>query len=164
MGGVASVPGRGRKPKPTAKKELAGNPGKRSLNKNEPEFTEMKNIDVPDWIASLYAHATGMWETVAPELCKERVLSITDIHNLEIFCMAYQRWRDAQNDVHTYGVTIVTDTGSHIKNPALTAINESSRQMATFGSMLGLDPSSRSRLIGGRNDGGKNPFAELLGG
>src|SRR5690554_2617567 len=150
MGGVASVPGRGRKPKPTAKKKLAGNPGKRALNKNEPEFTEIKNIDVPGWIEE-FELASGMWKTIAPELCKERVLSITDIHNLEIFCMAYQRWRDAQTDVASYGITIVAATGSHIKNPALTAINESARQMATFGSMLGLDPSSRSRLIGGRD-------------
>ena len=157
------MPGRGRKPKPTAKKQLSGNPGKRALNKNEPSFDEVKNIEVPDWITS-FELAAGMWETIAPQLCKERILSITDIHNLEIFCMAYQRWRDAQQEVAVMGVVITTDTGSHIKNPALTAINETTRQMATFGSLLGLDPSSRSRLIGSRNDSGKNPFAELLGG
>ena len=164
MGGVASMPGRGRKPKPTAKKKLAGNPGKRALNKNEPVFASVENIDVPDWIAE-FDLAAGMWETIAPQLCKERVLSITDIHNLEIFCMAYQRWREAQKDVAALGgVVLVTETGSYVKNPAMTAINESARQMATFGSLLGLDPASRSRLMGGNGENKGNPFLELLGG
>ncbi|MCR8931942.1 MULTISPECIES: hypothetical protein [unclassified Pseudomonas] len=48
MGGTATVAGRGRKPKPTAKKALAGNPGKRALNTSEPQFSEItKDIDPP---------------------------------------------------------------------------------------------------------------------
>ncbi|MDV7837578.1 phage terminase small subunit P27 family, partial [Pseudomonas aeruginosa] len=47
MAGVARVAGRGRKPKPTAKKALAGNPGKRALNKDEPKFSDVTDIDAP---------------------------------------------------------------------------------------------------------------------
>ena len=44
MGGVSSVPGRGRKPKPQEAKRAAGNPGRRPLNTNVPEFADVVNI------------------------------------------------------------------------------------------------------------------------
>jgi phage terminase small subunit len=36
--------------------------------------------------------------------------------------------------------------------------------MVTFGSLLGLDPSSRSRLTGGKKPAGNNEFSALLNG
>jgi hypothetical protein len=36
--------------------------------------------------------------------------------------------------------------------------------MATFGAMLGLDPASRQRLVGGGNSKPENEFANLLNG
>ena len=42
---------RGRKPKPTAIKELEGNPGKRPLNANEPK-PERKAPRCPGWLAT----------------------------------------------------------------------------------------------------------------
>ena len=36
--------------------------------------------------------------------------------------------------------------------------------MATYGSFLGLDPSSRQRMQGPKKPGKGNPFAALLGG
>lgn len=47
---MAGTAGRsGRRPKPTARKELAGNPGKRALNKEEPVFTPINGVSPPDW-------------------------------------------------------------------------------------------------------------------
>ena len=34
--------------------------------------------------------------------------------------------------------------------------------MAKFGSLLGLDPSSRTRLVGNADNKIENPFAELM--
>ena len=73
MGGVAMVPGRGRKPKPTKQKQLAGNPGKRALNNNEPEFTKLTKVDAPTWMPEL---AIGMWETIVPDLLANDVLTV----------------------------------------------------------------------------------------
>lgn len=149
---------RGRKPKPTALKELAGNPGKRALNKNEPKFSELKSVETPEWMPEL---AATMWEIVLPELLANKVLTIPDLHNVEAFCMAYQRWREAQEDVTLNGIVIKTEN-SVIKNPAVTVVNEASVQMMKFGSLLGLDPSSRSRLMGATKDNKpSNPFADL---
>ncbi|HCU2043988.1 TPA: phage terminase small subunit P27 family [Pseudomonas aeruginosa] len=159
MAGVARVAGRGRKPKPTAKKALAGNPGKRALNKDEPKFSDVTDIDAP---GHLRPRAAEMWSMIVPELLGAGVLAITDMHNVEAFCIAYDKWRMAEEEVQNSGITVTSAQGSPMKNPALTAANEAMRQMVTFGSLLGLDPSSRTRLIGGNKKPEANPFAELL--
>lgn len=144
MGGKSSLPGRGRKPKPAAQKELAGNPGHRKINDESPSFDLIEGVDAPDWLSDL---ARAMWDTIAPQLCHQKVLAATDLHNLEAFCTAYGRWRLAESEVVKGGITVIDGNGTLKKNPACTVANESMRQMVTFGSLLGLDPASRQRLI-----------------
>jgi len=156
---MAGAPGRsGRRAKPTARKELAGNPGKRALNKEEPSFTPIKGASPPEWFDEL---SSTMWVMVAKELCAQQVLCATDLHNLEMFCVAYSTARQSQEHVAKHGVVMEGATGGPVKNPALTALNEAMKQMASFGGMLGLDPSSRSRLIGAGKKTSKNPFTNL---
>lgn len=158
MGGIATVPGRGRKPKPTKQKQLAGNPGKRALNKNEPEFSRLIDVEPPEWMPEI---AQKMWQTIIPDLLANDILTVPDLHNVESFCMAYCRWREAEQDINEKGITITTEK-TVIKNPAVTVVNEAKRQMVQFGSLLGLDPSSRQRLMGPKqsNDFG-NPFDDF---
>lgn len=146
---------RGRKPKPTVLKKLAGNPGKRKLNDAEPDFTEITDVEPPEWLPDL---ALEMWQTVMPELLAAKVLTVPDLHNVEAFCTAYAMWRDAEDHVKQFGVVIETEK-STIKNPAVTVINEAKKQMREFGALLGLDPSSRQRLVGPKKSEDKgNPF------
>lgn len=152
MGGVAAVPGRGRKPDPRKSK---------NKNINIPEFSNVTNIDPPDYMDSL-EYAPMIWRSIIPELLENELLKITDMHNVEVFCMAYETYRNCQAEIVFSGVTINTEAGSVIKNPALTALNEAVRQMATFGSLLGLDPSSRQRLTGAGNKEQTNQFAGVL--
>ncbi|WP_329601881.1 phage terminase small subunit P27 family [Sansalvadorimonas verongulae] len=127
------------------------------MKPDEPQFSQLTNIEPPQWMDEM---AVAMWETVCPELCRERVLTITDVHNLEVFCSSYANWREAQFHVTTNGVTMTDQLGQVKKNPALTALNEAARQMATFGAMLGLDPGSRQRLIGGNKPESNNRFSD----
>jgi P27 family predicted phage terminase small subunit len=158
MTGVAKVAGRGRKPKPTALKKAAGNPGKRKLNEQEPNFSIIHSVEAPEWLSE---NAQVMFKLVADELCREQVLTATDLHNVEAFCTSYANWRQAQKDIDKDGVTVVGAMGGLIKHPAVTVANESLRQMVTFGSLLGLDPSSRSRLIGAAKKPAGNQFSEF---
>ncbi|AXY56632.1 phage terminase small subunit P27 family [Acinetobacter chinensis] len=146
MGGVKAVTGVGRKPKvkPTG----------------DTDFENVFNIDVPEYMNTM-DQAVVMWNSIVPELLKRKVLKLTDLHNIEMFCMAYHNLREAQNEVVLYGVSIQTDSG-RIKNPALTAVNEASKQMASFGAMLGLDPASRNRLTGTGGKPKENAFAKVL--
>lgn len=158
---MPGVAGRsGRRPKPVARKEAAGNPGKRQLNTQEPDFGLVTNIEPPEWLDS---QAVEMWERVAPLLCKQKILQFTDLHNVEIFCAAYGNWRRAQEQLAREGPVVMGAQGGPVKNPAATVVKEAAGQMATFGAMLGLDPSSRQRLIGPKKKNAGNPFADLLG-
>jgi len=156
---MAGATGRsGRRAKPVARKVLAGNPGKRSLNKAEPLFTPITGVDPPEWLDD---NAATMWRMVSKELCAQQVLCATDLHNLEMFCIAYSNSRQAQEHIQSHGIVMAGSMGGPIKNPALTVLNEAMRQMASFGGMLGLDPSSRQRLIGPNKKQSDNPFENL---
>ncbi|MBF8694913.1 phage terminase small subunit P27 family [Pseudomonas fulva] len=154
---------RGRPPKPVELKLLQGNAGKRKLpNQGDAPEALVTVPQPPDYFGG---EAREVWARAAPWLVEVKVLTDTDLHNLEAFCMAYQRWREAQEDVTRNGI-IVRAGKKKVKNPACTVINETSRQMVTFGAALGLDPSSRARVTGGA--GGKpnedDPFEGLLRG
>lgn len=155
MGGKSVASGRGRKPKPNAQKKLSGS---KHVNDAAVEFDLMANVDPPEWMTDL---AKEMWKTVCPHLCKKKVLAVTDLHNLEAFCMAYSTWRDATQNVREFGVVVEGATGGPIKNPACTVVNESMRQIALFGGSLGLDPASRGRLVGGGSSENSNPFGKF---
>ena len=152
MGGIAAVPGRGRKADPRKSK---------NKNINVPEFSEVVDIEPPEYMSDL-EFAPMIWRSIVPELLENELLKITDMHNVEVFCMAYDTYRKSQKELAIQGVTVMGASGSLIKNPALTALNEAARQMATFGSLLGLDPSSRQRLTGAGNKEKTNPFSGVL--
>lgn len=161
MTGKSSIPGRGRRPKPTAQRVAGGNVGHRGVNKNEPVFDVVTNIDPPVWMPEM---AQEMWRHLMPQLLAAGVLMMTDLHNVEAFSMAYCRWREAEEDITLKGVVVTGAMGGPIKNPALTAASEAKKQMIQFGSLLGLDPSSRTRIVGG-GKGKKvddNPFTRLI--
>ncbi|AZY48848.1 phage terminase small subunit P27 family [Bordetella avium] len=159
---MPGVAGRsGRKPKPVAKKLAAGNPGKRALNNDAPSYGEITNVFAPEW---LQGHGRDLWEHLAPLLCREKILQATDIQNLEAYCAAYGRFREAEEDILKNGIVVAGPQGRPLKNPAATVANEALKQMATYGALLGLDPSSRQRLQGPKKAGKGNPFAALLGG
>ncbi len=153
--------GQGRKPKPTAQKLAAGNPGKRQINRDEPQFTQLTNAACPDWLDEI---AQVAWDTVCPELCERGVLTAVDLPNLEVWCKAYSRWRLAEEDISQNGIVVDSPMGGPKKNPACTVANESIRQLNSVGGLLGLDPSSRTRIVVPNGSKRENPFLKLLKG
>ena len=114
MGGTASIPGRGRKAKPQEVKKASGNPGGRQLNKSMPEFSQIIDIDPPTYFDGL-EFAPVMWRSIVPELLKAEVLRITDMHNVEAFCIAYDNYRQAQREIVKEGVTVMGGNGNLAK-------------------------------------------------
>jgi len=157
---MAGVSGRsGRRPKPVERKTAAGNPGKRALNRAAPQFGTVVNVDPPGWLLGM---ARELWLHLAPLLCAQKVLQETDVQNLEIYCAAYGRFRQAEQHIVEHGITVVSPQGSEGKNPAITVLNEATRQMATFGALLGLDPSSRQRLMGPQKRNASDDLKAIL--
>lgn len=161
---MAGASGRsGRKPKPVAIKKLTNNPGKRKLNKYEPAFTPIKGVNPPEWFEEAELQlASVMWELTTKELCAEGLLCVTDLSILERWCVAYEFWRRAVINIARQGNTVIGATGGPVKNPELTAKKEQESEMNTTGALLGLDPSSRQRLIGlATKEKSNNPFSNL---
>ena len=155
MSGISTRPGRGRKPKPNKKKLLSGSKHAKS---DAVEFESITSAAAPEWLDEL---ARGMWETICPLLCKEKVLAVTDLHNVEAFCSAYSTFRLSVIEISEKGLVVEGATGGPVKNPALTSKNEALRQMASFGAALGLDPAARGRLMGPSGGQKNNSFGEF---
>ena len=85
---------RGRKPLPTALKELEGDRGKgrRPLNKDEPTPPQ-DNVKCPAW---LMPEAKKEWKRLAPSLIAMGVLTEHDMEAFAGYCQAYARWREAE--------------------------------------------------------------------
>lgn len=146
---------RGAKTIPTHLKIISGTARKDRINEKEPEYAAPASLLPPPELDKL---AAEKWNELAPLLNHAGVLKITDLDCLAAFCRAYSRWRRAEKFVDEKGLVVPAANGSLQKNPAITVINESLRQMAMFGSSLGLDPSSRTRVMGKDKQGKGNPF------
>ncbi len=134
----------GRRPKPTAIKELEGNPGKRALNKSEPKPNRLTRAPVcPQFLKGL---ARTQWNKMAPQLARLGVLTNIDLDALARYCTLYQRWRDAEREVARLGVIIRTTNGNLVQNPHLNVANRCNEQLNSLAAEFGLTPSSRSKV------------------
>jgi P27 family predicted phage terminase small subunit len=160
---------KGRKPKPTALKEVAGNPGKRKLNRDEPR-PELGRPSCPLHIET-NATAKAEWDAIIPQLEQMGVLAKIDRAALAAYCMCYARWIQAEGEVTVRGLLveepIINSEGELVgtkvkKNPAVTIAKDEKSQMRAFLALFGMDPSSRSRLRVGKEGEQKDPFEEFL--
>ena len=153
--------GRGRPPKPTAIKELEGNPGKRPLNKNEPK-PKQTAPKCPSW---LEPDAKKEWRRLSKELESMGLLTEMDMAAFAGYCQAYARWKEAEEFISKHGSILKTASGYIQQIPQVSIAQQNLKQMRNFCSELGLSPSARSRL--NINNSGNtiegDAMAELLG-
>src|SRR5947207_11816997 len=107
---------RGRKPKPTALKLLAGNPGKRRLNHREPK----PQRELPTCPSHLLPAAKAEWKRLARELYDLGVLTRLDRGALAGYCQAYGRWVEAEKKLMDTPAILKMPSGYIQANPWLT--------------------------------------------
>ncbi|KQU53959.1 hypothetical protein ASG67_17900 [Sphingomonas sp. Leaf339] len=155
---------RGRRPKPTALKELEGNPGKRRLNRGEPK----PNGDLyaaPEWMSATQRDGWAYAITHAPH----GLLKQLDRSVLAIWVVAEDMHREAAEKIAQYGLlTKSPNAGLPLQSPYLAILNKQAQLMLKAGSELGFSPSSRTRvqIDGGPSwirDGGMDPDGLLAG-
>ena len=152
---------RGRKPKPTAIKELEGNPGKRPLNANEPR-PERKAPRCPAWLDT---EAKREWRRMGKVLEQMGILTELDMAAFAGYCQAYARWKEAEEFITQHGSMIRTPNGYLQQVPQVSITQTNMKIMLRFCEQFGLTPSARSRIIAG--EGSVEPADEmekLLGG
>lgn len=132
----------GRRPKPTALKKLAGNPGKRPLNNAEPKYP-LINTRPPRF---LDLEARRIWRKMLGELSAAGVLTQVDEAMLAVFCQTWSTYVSAVKRLHEEGDIIVTEKGSAYKHPLVMIRDTAADQLRKFAVEFGLTPSSRSRI------------------
>lgn len=134
---------RGRKPKPTILKALAGNPGKRRVNDAEPQVPN----GLPDCPDFLDDEAKAEWFRVASILNQMGLLTRADRSALAAYCVAYSRWVHAEAEVKKYGTVVLSPNKKFpMKSPYLSIADQAMESMRKFMVEFGLTPSSRSRI------------------
>jgi P27 family predicted phage terminase small subunit len=140
----------GRKPKPTAIRELHGNVGHRPINKNEPKFSGVPVC--PTWLPG---SAKTEWNRIVTQLEELDMLKATDQQALAAYCVAFSRWQTAERIVNREGQTVkepvLDKTGTVIghkvkRHPATIIAKDERTSMLKAASLFGFDPSSRSRV------------------
>ena len=133
---------RGRKPKPTKLKKLAG-VAPRRINENEPQI-EPSMPECPSFLDDV---AKAQWAKLAAKLEGYGIITDIDETSLAAYCEAYSRWSQAVDHVRLNGA-IVKIKGSDypVQNPYLPVLTKAFMQMHTMLVELGLSPSSRSRI------------------
>ena len=130
----------GPKPKPTEIKRLQGNPGKRALNGDEPK--PQLPVKRPRGLA---APVRKVWDEVAPDLERARVLTGWDAFSLRLMAEHYTIAIEAVTQLRTDGLTVEGRDGPK-KNPAATVFKENAVAAVRVMTEFGMTPSSRSRL------------------
>ena len=153
---------RGRKPKPTAMKELEGNPGKHPLNTSEPKPNK-KAPACPKW---LEPEAKKEWRRLAKQMEAIGILTEVDMAAFAGYCQAYARWKEAEEFITQHGTIVKTPSGYWQQVPQVSIAQTYLKIMNKFAEQFGLTPSSRSRIIA--SNGGPADAADemenLLGG
>jgi P27 family predicted phage terminase small subunit len=147
----------GRRPKPTALKELQGNPGKRALNKNEPKPT-----GIPTCPSHLDRIAKAEWKRVSYELLSVGLLTVVDRSALGAYCAAFARWVKAEKELQNKPAVVKAPSGYPMPNPYIGIANSALDLMRKFLTEFGMTPASRSRIHVEPAGGGADPFAAFM--
>jgi P27 family predicted phage terminase small subunit len=136
----------GAKRKPTALKDLAGNPGKRPLPKNEPKFS-----GVPTCPSHLDKRAKAEWKRMSKELRPLGLLTNADRAAFAIYCQMWSRWVQAEQKIAETAMTYTTHDANGkpkalIQSPYIGIANRAAEICHKFLTEFGFTPSSKTRV------------------
>ncbi len=131
----------GRRPKPTAVKQLQGNPGKRVLNDSEPQ---------PGRSSARAPRGLGMeggrfWRRYAPALAALGVLTEVDEPALRLAAEHYEVAVRAATQLHDEELVLEGRDGAK-KNPLTQILRDNSTALRGFLTEFGMTPASRSKI------------------
>ena len=132
----------GRRAVPTKLKLLAGNPGKRPLNDQEPA----PDVVLPEPPEHLSDEAQREWRRVGGLLVSLGLVSELDRAALAGYCQAWGRWAEAEEALRQYGVVVKSPSGFPMQSPFLAVANKALEQMRGFLVEFGMTPASRSKV------------------
>lgn len=146
----------GRRPKPTAAKLLAGNPGHRPLNLNEPKPT-----GVPTCPRHLDAQARAEWKRMSAELRACGLLTLVDRAAFAAYCQCWSRWVTAEQGIAKHGMVVKAPSGYPVQNPYVGIANTALDQLRKYLIEFGMTPAARSKVNAPHQPKEEDEFAFL---
>jgi len=156
----------GRKSKPAAIKKLEGNPGKKPIQVELEPTGEM-----PEPPPFLDEYALEEWNRLANGLNRLKLLDVIDMTSFSAYCMAYSRWRHAEEELAKLvesggtiaGLVQKTQSGNWIQQPLIGISNSAVANMVKYASEFGLTPAARAKLGVIPDKKKKSKFDGLIG-
>jgi len=141
------------RPKPIEDKVLAGNPGKRPLNVEAPDYEVDEKLPCP---AALKGKAREEWVRLAPMLVEHGTLRKPDLRAFEEFCAVI-------GELDSYKKKAENETSPRMKMAYQDMVIKLRTQFRLMATELGLTPSSRGSIKAirtkGKNTGAKTDDA-----
>lgn len=140
----------GRKATPTALKAIAGNPGKRPVNKNE--FRPA--AEMPECPKHLKGEARKEWMRIGSELAAYQMISAVDRGALAMLCTQWGRYVEAEEMIAAEakknpagaGLSSLTPNGHAAHSIGLVVSNKAIEMYHKLCSDFGLTPASRVNM------------------
>lgn len=134
---------RGRKPKPTAVKILAGNPGKRRLPKGEPNPA----LDIPVAPPGMRADALEEWSIMAGEAYQIGISTVLDRVHWIVLADTLTIYFEAMEKVRETGLVAKAPKSDYpIQNPYLPIRNRALSDFQKLAAEMGLSATARTRV------------------
>lgn len=158
----------GNRPTPTKIKLLTGNPGRRDLNEDEPIPAEGIPT-MPAWLTA-FPVAVSEWNREADVLYGMGVLTIAEAGLLAHRCYLASEIQQLALEIKDEGRVAYTSRmdslGNEVMdakaNPKAIQIKNLITEYRQTGSLLGLDPASRTKLVADLGDRKKSKFDGLI--
>lgn len=140
---------RGRKRIPTNLHILHGNPGKRPLNDQEPDFELVTETPKPPKLLGRIGRR--VWRKKAPGLVRLGLLTEQDLEAFADYCIACERVEEAQLWIKKHGTKFpVYDKNGKVKDfktfPEVYQLNNFMAQKKSLGALFGFSPSDRTKI------------------
>ena len=143
---------RGRPPKPTKLKVLAGTLRADRFNPDEPQ--PLAGIPVcPDWLCPA---AKERWAELVRTIGDTGVLTQADGDVMAQYCQAWARWKAAEEKLNQFGVPVLTEKTRAPYKTLYSIMSQERAHMTQLASLMGLEPSGRSRLHGATERQGRD--------
>ena len=103
----------------------------------------IRTPSVPDWLSVV---AKAKWQEVAKLLADAGIITAMDLDAIAAYAVAYSQWRLALEHIEENGIAYDSEGGLQKMNPACSVARETTKELAHWGSVLGLSPLSRKKL------------------
>jgi len=145
---------------PTKLRLMRGNPGKRRINRNEPQPAPLLTAACPRELVDPVARAE--WDRIAPGLIASGQVTSVDRAMLIGYCHKWAQWQAIETAAAVHSFIVKGPDGRPIPNPAINLAFKAYNLLLRSAAELGMTPSARSRVVAAPV-GSTSPVSKWIG-